>query len=342
MIKMSNGKLNQPVFRYLLVLCFWGIWLALPFIMLDEDDVRHREFFIKILPASITSIVLFFILAEWLGPRLLRQQKIKVYLFTALGLSILFLILQGLFKTWLLSPDHKGLAFHTFRSLAHVFLAAALGIGYALVRHTLGEEKSRQEAQQERLKSELAFLRSQISPHFIFNVLNSIVYLIRSKSDQAESVTLQLSSLMRYMLYESGDAQVSLEKEVGYLKNYVELQKVRFEEDVDIRLNIEGTVGAQTIEPMLLIPFVENAFKHGVGLIKDPLIDILLTIKPNSMHFKVQNKITKDSTEDKDQNSGIGLQNIRRRLELLYPGQHQLQIAESGNFFHVNLTLQFT
>jgi LytS/YehU family sensor histidine kinase len=241
-----------------------------------------------------------------------------------------------------LSPDHKGLAFHTFRSLAHVFLAAALGIGYALVRHTLGEEKSRQEAQQERLKSELAFLRSQISPHFIFNVLNSIVYLIRSKSDQAESVTLQLSSLMRYMLYESGDAQVSLEKEVGYLKNYVELQKVRFEEDVDIRLNIEGTVGAQTIEPMLLIPFVENAFKHGVGLIKDPLIDILLTIKPNSMHFKVQNKITKDSTEYKDQNSGIGLQNIRRRLELLYPGQHQLQIAESGNFFHVNLTLQFT
>lgn len=342
MIMMGKGKLARPVFRYLFLLSFWGIWLALPFIMIDEDDVKHREFFIKILPASFTSVLLFFILAEWLGPKMLRQQRIMSYLLTALGLSVVFMGIQGGMKTWLLAPDHKGLAFHTFRSLVHVFLAAALGMGYALVRHALGEEKSRQEEQQERLKSELAFLRSQISPHFIFNVLNSIVYLIRTKSEQAESVTLQLSALMRYMLYESGDAQVTLEKEVGYLKNYVELQKVRFEEDVKIRLEIRGVIGAQVIEPMLLIPFVENAFKHGVGLIEDPSIDILLEVQPQSMKFVVRNKITRESGENKDQNSGIGLQNIRRRLALLYPGHHQFSIVESGGFFEANLFLQFT
>jgi two-component system LytT family sensor kinase len=341
MMPLGKGSFGRPVVRVLLVLSFWGIWLALPFLMLDDDDIRHRELFFRILPASATSVVLFFILAAWIGPRMLRQQKIKAFLFAALGLSVIFLLFQGLFKTWLLAPDHKGVAFHTFRSLVHVFLAAALGTGYALVRHTLGEEKSKQEVQQERLKSELAFLRSQISPHFIFNVLNSIVYLIRSKSEQAENVTLQLSALMRYMLYENGDSHVALEKEVGYLKNYVELQKIRFEEDVEIRLSIQGDIGVQSIEPMLLIPFVENAFKHGVGLVQNPIIDIALVVEPTVMHFSVRNKITSDSRENKDQNSGIGLQNIRRRLELLYPKQHWLSISETDGYFEIKLSLQF-
>ncbi|MCC7466488.1 MAG: histidine kinase [Saprospiraceae bacterium] len=341
MMPFGKGGFGRPTVRMLLVLSFWGIWLALPFLMLDDDDVRHRELFFRILPASATSVILFFMLAEWLGPRMLRQQKIKAFLLAALGLSVFFLLFQGVFKTWLLAPDHKGIFFHTFRSLVHVFLAAALGTGYALVRHTLGEEKSKQEVQQERLKSELAFLRSQISPHFIFNVLNSIVYLIRSKSEQAENVTLQLSALMRYMLYENGDTHVALEKELGYLKNYVELQRVRFGEDVDIRLNIRGDVGSQSIEPMLLIPFVENAFKHGVGLVQNPIIDIALEVAPKVMHFTVRNKITPDSIENKDQNSGIGLQNIRRRLELLYPNQHMLSISEADGYFNITLSLQF-
>lgn len=341
MFPLGKGNFGKPAVRVLLVLSFWGIWLALPFLMLDDDDVRHRELFFKILPASATSVLLFFILAEWIGPRMLRQQRIKTFLLATVGLSVFFLLFQGVLKTWLLAPDHKGIFFHTFRSLVHVFLAAALGTGYALVRHTLGEEKSKQEAHQERLKSELAFLRSQISPHFIFNVLNSIVYLIRSKSAQAENVTLQLSGLMRYMLYENGEAHVALEKEVGYLKNYVELQKVRFEEDVDIRLNIQGDIGLQSIEPMLLIPFVENAFKHGVGLVQDPIIDISLEVEPGVMHFTVRNKLTPDLTESKDQNSGIGLQNIRRRLELLYPKQHSLSIREADGYFIIKFSLQF-
>jgi hypothetical protein len=339
MFMMGKGKLARPAFRWLFLLSFWALWMALPFIMFDDDDTRHHIFFCKILPATFTNVILFFICAEWLGPRMLQQRKLGAYLFSVLLLSVAFAILQGYMKNWLLFPDHKGVAFHIFRGLANVFFAAALGAGYALVRHTLSQDKARQEEQQERLRSELSFLRSQISPHFIFNILNSIVFLIRSKSPQAEPVTLQLSALMRYLLYESGNAQIPLEKELGYLQNYVELQKIRFEEDVEIRMNVEGEPGAQLIEPMLMIPFVENAFKHGVGLVNNPVIDISLRISEDTLHFLVKNKITSENADEKDENSGIGLQNVRRRLELLYPKTHTLQIRENDGWFEAQLQL---
>lgn len=341
MFMFGKGKLAEPIIRRLFLLSFWGIWLALPFLMLDDDDVKHHAMFIKILPASLTNVLLFFMVGEWLGPKMLQRQRVKTYLFTVLGLALLFIVVQGFMKNWLLFPDHKGPLFHMFRGLVHVFFAAALGLGYALVRHTLGEEKNRQEEQQERLKSELSFLRSQISPHFIFNILNSIVYLIRSKSAKAEPVTLQLSALMRYMLYESTDKQIPLEKEIGYLKNYVELQKIRFEEDVEIRLQEDGVATDQVIEPMLLIPFVENAFKHGVGLVESPVIDIALNITSKNLLFVARNKITLEATADKDDNSGIGLQNVRRRLELLYPEAHQLDIQEKDGWFVASLNIAF-
>ena len=339
MMLFGREKLTQSPFRQLLLLSFWGIWLALPFIMLDDDDVKHRDFLLKIMPASLTSVLLFFAVAEWPLPRLLRQQRMKSYLLSALGLSLLFIVLQGFMKNGLLFPDHKGVTFHMFRSSFHVFFATALGIGYALVMHTIGQDKTRQEEQQERLKSELSFLRSQISPHFIFNILNSIVYLIRSRSAQAEPVTLQLSELMRYMLYESADPQIPLEKEVGYLKNYIELQKIRFEEDVDIRFHIEGQPAAQVIEPMLMIPFVENAFKHGVGLVQSPVIDIQVNIGTQRLVFSVKNKITPETSAEKDSSSGIGLQNVRRRLELLYPAAHHLEVTEDDGWYAVRLEL---
>jgi len=143
------------------------------------------------------------------------------------------------------------------------------------------------------------------------------------------------------MLYESNDAQIPLDKEVSYLENYVELQKIRFEEDVEIRLNIEGTFGGQLIEPMLMIPFVENAFKHGVGLVKDPLIEIQLKFDEKEMHFSIRNKITPDTHSEKDSSSGIGLQNVRRRLELLYPDAHRLELNNTGEWFVVELWLAF-
>jgi hypothetical protein len=327
--------------RWLFILTFFGIWFAAPFISFDNDDGRRQQFFLAILPATLTNIPLFFLNTEWLAPRLLRKHGLAAYLFSLLGLALFFIVLQGFMKNWLLAPDCKGVVFHSYKAIFPVLFVTAVATGYAMVMHMLEGEKVVREERQERLQSELSFLRSQISPHFIFNILNSIVYLIRSKSPLAEPVTIKLSELMRYMLYDSNDAQIPLEKEVSYLENYVELQKIRFEEDAEIRLNIEGEIAGQLIEPMLMIPFVENAFKHGVGLVAQPVIDIALKFNEKEMIFKVRNKITPDTPADKDNSSGIGLQNVRRRLELLYPETHRLELRRSNEWFEAELWLAF-
>ena len=332
---------SDQLTRWLFILTFFGIWFVSPFISFDNDDGHRQQFFFKILPASLTSIPMFFLNTEWLAPRLLRKRGLAAYLLSLLGLALFFIVLQGIMKNWLLAPDCKGIAFHAYKALFPVLFVAAVSTGYAMVIYMLEGEKTVREERQERMQSELSFLRSQISPHFIFNILNSIVYLIRSKSPLAEPVTIKLSELMRYMLYESNDAQIPLEKEVSYLENYIELQRIRFEEDVEIRLNIEGEIAGQLIEPMLMIPFVENAFKHGVGLVAEPVIDIDLKFNEKEMLFKVRNKITPETQADKDNSSGIGLQNVRRRLELLYPEAHRLELNRTGEWFVAELWLAF-
>ncbi|MEN9729766.1 MAG: hypothetical protein RLZ91_883, partial [Bacteroidota bacterium] len=184
------------------------------------------------------------------------------------------------------------------------------------------------------------FLRSQISPHFIFNILNSIVYLIRTKADkQAEDVTIRLSSLMRYMLYDSDQSMVSLDRELEYLRNYVDLQRMRFEGDVAIDFEVHGTVRGCRIEPMLLIPFVENAVKHGVSFVQEPYIHVVFTIEHGQLNFQVKNKKGKMKDDVLDESSGIGLKNVLRRLDLLYPNQHILAIRETDEVFEVDLQM---
>ncbi len=330
---------SDRLFRIAFHVVLWSIWIILPLIN-NADNERHYRFSLAVIPVALTNIPLFLLNSEWLIPKVFGRKGIPVYLLSLLGLIVFFAVLQNFMKELVVPHDLIRKHNDVFWAVVPVLFVTAISTGYGFVTLLLRQEKSRQQEQEERLKSELSFLRSQISPHFIFNILNSIVYLIRSKSSQAESVTIKLSELMRYLLYESGDVHVPLEKEVEYLKNYVELQKIRFEEDVDIRLAIEGTPGPHHIEPMLMIPFVENAFKHGVGLIQAPVIDILLKIEEKTLFFSVKNKTSSETAEDKDSASGIGLRNVRRRLELLYPGKHELNISRDGEWFKVELTLK--
>lgn len=331
---------SDRLLRWLILTVFWGVWLGMPFLSQDDDE-RHRQFMWKIFPVTLMNIPLFFLNTELLIPKVLRKRGIGPYLISLLGLILLFVVIESLMKNSLLSCYNINFTTHVGKSLFYVLFITAISTGYGLMTHLVREEHLRQMEQQERLQSELSFLRSQISPHFIFNILNSIVYLIRSRSDLAEPVTIKLSELMRYMLYESADALIPLEKELGYLKNYVELQKIRFEEDVLVRMDIEGTVGGQIIEPMLMIPFVENAFKHGVGLVVDPSIEIYLNISDKKLHFSVRNKIAPGSAEVKDNSSGIGLKNVQRRLELLYPESHRLELSRTEEWFKAELWLEF-
>ena len=206
------------------------------------------------------------------------------------------------------------------------------------------DNQSRQQLLKERetihLKSELNFLRSQISPHFMFNILNNLVALARKKSDDLEPAIVNLSQLMRYMLYESDDHRVMLSKEIEYLKSYINLQMLRFGSNVKVGIDITGDTDRYTIEPMLLIPFVENAFKHGTGMVEDPIIAISLTIEPDKhlMRFIVVNGVS-ELDVSKDNSSGIGIINVKRRLAILYPGKHELHILNENNSFTIDLSI---
>jgi two-component system, LytTR family, sensor kinase len=331
---------KTPLFHFIL----WSIWLYLPLSSVPDEELHDR--FILLFSLILTTHVPLFILnTHWLFPKFFRQKGSTIY-FGILVLCIIgFSCFHFIMKDWILSHQTTLIPrrnYSPFWNIVPLVFVSAISTGYALLDYISKEEQINQEKQQERLQSELSFLRSQISPHFIFNVLNSIVYLIRSKSDLAETVTIKLSELMRYMLYESGHAQISLQQEVTYLMNYIDLQKIRFEEDVKINVAITGDTSTKTIEPMLMIPFVENAFKHGVGMVQNPEIEVKIHVSPSDLKFWVRNKITSEMPSQKDQNAGIGQANVRRRLELLYPDAHQLTIKTTENgWYEVNLTLQF-
>lgn len=214
---------------------------------------------------------------------------------------------------------------------------------YCILRDNNKRERALKEHENEHLKTELNFLRSQVSPHFMFNVLNSMVSLARKQSPLLETSLINMSNLMRYMLYESNGKLVSLSTEIEYLKNYIDLQLLRYGDTVSLNLYLNGQPENFTIEPMLLIPFVENSFKHGISMIDNPLIDISLDINNETgiLKFNVVNSISPQE-EKNEEGTGIGLSNVKRRLMLLYPGKHEIKIENADNIFSVELQIKLT
>ena len=187
--------------------------------------------------------------------------------------------------------------------------------------------------------SELALLRSQINPHFLFNTLNNIYSLVYQKTDSAPEAVMKLSEIMRYMLYDASAEKVQLEKEINYLKSFIELQGLRLKNKEFVQFNIQGEYNGLALSPMLLIPFVENAFKHGIKKGVNPGIIINLTVKDRKITFEVTNFCHKNNQVNKDQTGGIGLPNIKRRLDLLYMGRYSLDIISSEETYQVKLEL---
>jgi LytS/YehU family sensor histidine kinase len=303
-----------------------------------DQDTKRYEILMALIPVNISTIPFFYFNTEVLVRRFVYKNKLPQYFFSLLILFIVFLTVYYLLKDFLI--DTYPVRIYDSRTLFAVFFILSTSTLYGFIIYLVNLSRINIEEREERLKSELSFLRSQISPHFIFNILNSIVYLIRTKSKNAESVTIELSNLIRYMLYESENKLVPLSKEIEYLRSYIELQKMRFGEDIEIDLTENGKSDGLLIEPMLLIPFVENAFKHGVGIVKNPKIIVELSIS-NEKYFKfrVINKKGLEKNGQKDPNSGIGIKNVKRRIELLYPEAHNLEILENKDTFEISLAI---
>jgi two-component sensor histidine kinase len=208
---------------------------------------------------------------------------------------------------------------------------------YFFAENWYKDKQLKQELQKEKSTAELAFLRSQINPHFLFNTINDIYSLTYQKSERAPEALLKLSELLRYMLREGNADMMPLRQEIQYLENVIELQRISAKGKAYVNFEMEGYVGEQQVASLLFIAFVENAFKHGI--LNDPQnpIVIHLTATNESASFSIRNK---KNNSQKDHTGGIGLSNVKRRLDLIYPGKHQLDINDGDEFYIVNLVLQ--
>ncbi|RAV27957.1 histidine kinase [Sinomicrobium soli] len=200
-------------------------------------------------------------------------------------------------------------------------------------------EAVRQQIQSEKMTSELQFLKAQLNPHFLFNSLNSVYSLSVKKSNDTPEAILTLSELMRYMLYEANRDFVPLGKELDYIKNYIKLQRLRLSDGEKVTLNIYGNERDKKIQPLLFISFIENAFKYGTDYTGKTVVKTVISIRDDSIHFFISNIV--GSYKKDTESSGVGLQNIRNRLDLLYPDMNKLDVTDDGKIFTVSLTLNF-
>jgi two-component system, LytTR family, sensor kinase len=216
------------------------------------------------------------------------------------------------------------------------YLIPAMGAAIVIFKKWYLDQQKNKKLAQEKLAAELNFLKSQIHPHFLFNTLNNLYALTLIKSDKTPDIVLKLSDLLDYMIYKSNDKFVPLAKELEILEGYIELEKMRYSDRLDFKYEIRGEPGSNQIAPLILLPFVENSFKHGASKDRiNPVIHIGIDIEPSFLFLKVVNTVPAEKKNDVPEYEGIGLKNVQRRLELIYPGQYELKIEPEKNLFTV-------
>ena len=309
-----------------------------------DSSVRLFSIMLVIIPGYIINVI-------FLIPRFLKERKYWQYF---LGLAFLLVMFTFVFSATNpfqrqiflaeLGPDEYmvEMPIARFPPFAPFFvLTLTVGTTFEMLLDWEQRGKVIEKAEKEKLSAELSFLKSQINPHFFFNTLNSIYALAATDSYNTQRAILLLSNMMRYVLYESNVERVSLAKEVQFINDFIDLQKLRYSKinGKEIEFKHSGSITEFDIEPLLLVPFVENAFKHSHSYSKKSEIKVAVeTAGSKELVFKVSNSIG-EFPEKMERDSGIGLENVRRRLDLLYPNQHELMIDRSNGTFNVTLKL---
>ncbi|RMG84746.1 MAG: histidine kinase [Bacteroidetes bacterium] len=281
----------------------------------------------------------------YLIPTYLNKKKFRTY-FILLALFVIIitplenLVLYFKFRE---HPDLQSLLLKDLNlSFVPNFIFAGVSTLVKIVTDWVKYTREKQAIATQTMQSELKFLKSQINPHFLFNTLNNLYALTLKKSDKAPEIVIKLSEMMRYMLYECNEKQVPLSKEVNYLKNYLDLESLRQGKNVDIRFRVNGEVSDQKIAPLMFIPFLENSFKHGLNNhISKGFVNIEMDVEPDRVRLYIEN--SKPATMPRPtrrKSGGIGLVNVKRRLDLLYPGKYQLRIDDNPNTYAVTMEIE--
>lgn len=329
-VLLLSHLLGWGLLGYLL---FFAQLLSLDIRLPDLFWVRQGIFFCLVLG-------IFYLNAQVLIPQLLLKDKMRRYLLTLLGVVTSIMLLLWGIETWFDLPRLVHLVFHpdgkgTPRlygwvqpNLVTIFLVLGVSTSIAVVQKWQTDTNLRLALEQAKTTSELSFLKAQINPHFFFNTLNNIYALTLLDGETAREALHRLSRMMRYVLYETQSGTTLLSKELAFVSDYIQLMQLRLTDKVTVTLVTPSGLQEQPIAPMLLLPFVENAFKHGVSALEPSLIHIAIQQRQNNLLMEVRNTRFTTKMPSLETGNGIGLANTRRRLDLLYPGQYTLQIDE--------------
>jgi two-component system LytT family sensor kinase len=345
-LKLPFSK-RSVTLKYALV--HGAYWLLITGFFIYEKRYLIYKASMPYFVACVTVRILLLMVIAYLNlhyflPRYLLKKRYLAYITAVITSVVGYLAAQSLFDFYLygyvIGPMRNS---HIMESLSYNFFSTIWYIGLMLALKLsmdwYGQQLLVQKVTVEKLHAEVNFLRAQVNPHFLFNVLNNLYALTLKKSALAPDVVLKLSDMMEYMLYDSMDAKVLLEKEITYLNNYIELERLRFSAASAITLNINGELNGHEIAPLLLLPLVENAFKHGLSRqTENGWLRVNIEVNKTILTVTVENTIP--VTAVSKSKGGIGLNNLRKRLDLLYPARYQLTLDDKKNVFQARLVIE--
>ena len=348
--KIVGPTFGLPTNRILLLhLSFWALYFSFFFYQITfsrhgEEPNYERAFYdavIQIFFMALISYINYFICL----PRFLKHKNFGQYLIEFLIPFSIIITCHIFLKRYIYIDikEAKGFLYSTKFVSQHVIAAIFIAIFIGMLRFAkdwFELEAKKSEIENEKLTAELRFLKAQINPHFLFNTLNNLYYLAMINSPNTTEVIEKLSQMMRYMLYDSNHPNVSMTKEIEYMKNYISLEKLRLDNQVPITFDIKGNTDTVKIVPLIFITFLENAFKHGVSnSMKNAFVNISIHIEGQKCTYCVENSKLPPIHETTNEKSGIGLQNVSRRLELSYPNNYELIVNEDDKDYKVVLKL---
>lgn len=356
MLPASKSKLIT-ILAHVLMWVLFGIAIFFYHPLFSGVDIPAQAWIKQGITLSLL-VIAFYVNTAILVPRLLLKNKAVYYLLAAMVLVSFVVIINTRAEQSLPDPYpqfNRSAAVIRTPGLPRpeprrridrstiIITVLVLGIGTSItaIQKWQTDRQQRNEQEKASITSELSFLKAQLSPHFFFNTLNNIYALTASDPDLAGKAIHQLSRMMRYLLYETASGETMLSKEIIFMNDYIGLMQLRLTDSVKVSFETSPRLEDMPVAPLLFLPFVENAFKHGAGTEQPCYIDICISQEDKMVHFNVKNSIMKDKSVSLETHTGIGLANTRRRLNLLYPGKHTLRVHERNaeNEYHVYLQL---
>lgn len=360
LVRMRNLSMRSFIeiidvkkFRILWHILFWFLYLLFN-ALISIRSISEYDFLNIISRLCFTlpvDIIAAYFTVYYLFPKYLMKNRYLEFftylIITALVLGflqrvILYYIIYQIYFPNSVSASAGFFSFNVLYSIFNIYPVVGIVATIKLLKSWFHNQHKTQVLEKEKIESELKFLKAQIHPHFLFNTLNNLYALTLDKSDQAPDVVLKLSNLLDYMLYECNAPKVPVEKELNIINNYLSLEKIRYGDELNIDFMKKGNNDGMEIAPMILLPFVENSFKHGLSKnLNNPWINIFIEFKGKEILFEVENNKVKDKEDGKDgYTEGIGLKNVNRRLELIYQKHYNLDIFDSEDKFKVKLKIQ--